>query len=350
MLLNKLKTLDASAVAPANFGLVMATGIISIAAHFLNVQWLARFLFDVNIVFFVVLWVLTIVVIINDYKSFVGQLSDYLGGPGFFSVVAATNVLGSQFVILDGDYTLASYLWMFSCILWVILTYVFFTAITIQPQKPTLETGLNGSWLLIVVATQSVTVLGSFLIHQNALFNAAFLEFFILIMWFAGAALYFLIMTMIFYRYLFRDFAPKDLSPSYWINMGGMAISTLAGARLIVISPESELLLSMLPFLKGLTLFFWSAGTWWIPFLILLEIWRQIYKHYPINYNPIYWGLIFPLGMYAASTYEIIEIFDLGFIRSVPHVFLYAAAILWLATCGGLIHKILKSISVSIRK
>jgi hypothetical protein len=39
--------------------------------------------------------------------------------------------------------------------------------------------------------------------------------------------------SLIFYRYTFFRFAPGDLSPPYWINMGAMAISTLAGALLI---------------------------------------------------------------------------------------------------------------------
>ena len=47
--------------------------------------------------------------------------------------------------------------------LWVVVIYAFFTAVTVREQKPTLEEGINGAWLLAVVATQSVAVLGRLL-------------------------------------------------------------------------------------------------------------------------------------------------------------------------------------------
>ena len=45
--------------------------------------------------------------------------------------------------------------------LWVVVMYAFFTATVVRESKPTLETGINGAWLLGIVATQSVSVLGS---------------------------------------------------------------------------------------------------------------------------------------------------------------------------------------------
>jgi hypothetical protein len=41
--------------------------------------------------------------------------------------------------------------------------YAFFTATVVRESKPSLETGINGDWLLGVVATQSVSVLGTML-------------------------------------------------------------------------------------------------------------------------------------------------------------------------------------------
>ena len=59
--------------------------------------------------------------------------------------------------------------------------------------------------------------------------------------------------------------SPSDLAPPYWINMGAVAISTLAGSLLVAAAPQSPLLTELLPFLKGLTLLFWATATWWIP-------------------------------------------------------------------------------------
>ena len=43
--------------------------------------------------------------------------------------------------------------------LWVGLTYTIFAAFTIKEDKPTLDQGISGAWLLAVVATQSIAVL-----------------------------------------------------------------------------------------------------------------------------------------------------------------------------------------------
>src|SRR5690606_28129507 len=106
--------------------------------------------------------------------------------------------------------------------------------------------------------------------------------FFSLILWLGGGMLYIWIISLIFYRYVFFKLSPADLSPPYWINMGAMAISTLAGTALIAGADESNLLQQILPFLKGFTLFFWATATWWIPMLVILGIWRHIAKRFPL--------------------------------------------------------------------
>jgi tellurite resistance protein TehA-like permease len=146
------------------------------------------------------------------------------------------------------------------------------------------------------------------------------LNFFALSMWLWGGMLYIWMMSLIFYRYTFFAFSPADLSPPYWINMGAMAISTLAGSLLILNTPHAPFLNSMLPFLKGFTVFYWATGTWWIPMLIVLAIWRHGVRHFPFTYDPMYWGAVFPLGMYAVSTLRMMEAMELHFLGLLPHV------------------------------
>ena len=47
----------------------------------------------------------------------------------------------------------------------------------------------------------------------------------------------------------------------------------------------------------SMTMLYWATGTWWIPMLLILVVWR--YLHIPLEYDPLYWGTVFPLGMYA---------------------------------------------------
>src|SRR5437763_1174973 len=82
-------------------------------------------------------------------------------------------------------------------------------------------------------------------------------------------------------------FAPSDLMPPYWINMGAMAISTLAGTLLLAKAAASPLLTSLRPFLLGLTILFWATATWWIPMLVILGVWRHVWKRFPLTYSPL---------------------------------------------------------------
>jgi hypothetical protein len=58
--------------------------------------------------------------------------------------------------------------------------------------------------------------------------------------------------------------------------MSGLdAITTFAGAMLVVYSPDSPILEPIPLVLVGFTVFFWATATWWIPFLVILMVWRH---------------------------------------------------------------------------
>lgn len=322
---------------PAYFALVMATGIVSLAAHMHRLPSVALALLWCNAAAWLLLVGLNALRLARYPRAFLGDLADHVRGPGFFTAVAGTSVLGTQFLVLRGNVPIAWGLATVAMALWTVLTYAIFTAFTIKDQKPTLEKGISGTWLLVVVATQSIAVLGTLLAPHAEPSTRAALEFVALSMWLGGGMLYVWLMTLIFYRCVFFRLSIEELSPPYWINMGAMAISTLAGALLVGNAADSPLLASLLPFLKGLTLLYWATGTWWIPLLLLLGAWRYLYRHFPFHYEPLYWGMVFPLGMYSASTHQMAVSLSLELPAVLSTGFFYAALVAWAATAAGLL-------------
>jgi len=335
-------------LSPAYFALVMATGIVSIASERAEFHTIAAVLLWLNAAQYLLLWILTAWRLLRYRRALFDDLTDHQRGPGFFSAVAATGVMGNQ-LILTGAYDLAMALWIFGLFLWLILTYAIFTTLTIKETKPTIDQGITGAWLLAVVATQSIALLSALLSRHFQQPIRLHINFVALSMWLWGGMLYIWMISLIFYRYTFFKFSPIDFTAPYWINMGAMAISTLAGSLLIENTADAAFLETLLPFLKGFTIFFWATGTWWIPMLVILFVWRHIYRKFPLRYDPLYWGTVFPLGMYAVCTFEMVRAMSLDFLLPVAHVFVYAALLAWAVTFLGLIHSLVSSLVPALR-
>ena len=325
---------------PAYFAMVMATGIVSTACLLLDMRWLALPLFWLNILAYVVLVTLTGARLAMFPQAFFADLIDHKRGVGFFTMVAATCVLGSQCLQIGEARLIAVVLWCVGCVLWLVLTYTIFTSFSVKETKPLLQDGIHGGWLVSVVAAQSVSLLGGLLAAGFGSYREQVL-FFALVMWLGGGMLYIWIISLIFYRYTFFSMSPADLSPPYWINMGAMAISTVAGTILISEANNSALLSQLLPFLKGFTLFYWATATWWIPMLVILGAWRHVYKRFPLRYDPQYWGVVFPLGMYTVCTFRLAYAIDLPFLLIIPKSVIYFALAAWLLTFGGMLYAML---------
>lgn len=323
---------------PGYFAMVMATGIVSLALHDQGWDSAAHALFAVNIAAYGALWMLTLLRLTRCCEGLLGDLLSHDRSAPFLTMVAATCVLGSQFALLTPWMGVAIALWVAGVGLWVFLNYAFFSVVTLRNPKPPLDQGIHGIWLLAVVATESVAVLGVLVSPEFA--QPKLVAFLSLAAALAGALVYLCFITLILYRWMFFSIKPDQLTPDYWINMGALAITTLAGATLLQASGHWGLLQDLRPFLAGFTLLAWSAATWWIPLLLVAGVWRHILGKVSWKYEPAYWSMVFPLGMYATATTMVGKTIGLDFLHPVGAAFAVLSAAAWTAAFFGMLRRI----------
>lgn len=149
---------------PGHFALVMATGIVSLAAQTQGMRVVAQGLLWLNVAAYCLLACLTLARLALRPAELIREVTHHARGVNFLTMVAGTCVLGAQFASLTSWGRLALALWYVSLALWVVLTYTYLVSVTVREPKPTLEEGISGGWLLLVVSTESLCVLGTLVI------------------------------------------------------------------------------------------------------------------------------------------------------------------------------------------
>ena len=321
--------------APANFGMVMGTGIVSIALHLLGLQSGALALFYVNMGMFCCLWAVYLLRLGLYPAEFFGDMGKHARGPGYLTTVAGTGLLANQFALLWGRYDVACGLFWLALVLWAFFIWMDFLRIFTATEKPPLEKGINGAWLLNTVSCQALVILGC-VVMDHAGWDRETAFFLLTALFGAGFMLYVVVITLIIYRLCYSPVPPEALDPTFWVCAGAVAITTLAGSELVLRAEQSAFLQSVLPFLKGMTVMAWGFAAWWVVLLCVLGLWRHGVRRYPFIYTPGYWSMVFPMGMFTACTIMCGRAMGMDSLMVVPRVFIAVAVASWLATFWGM--------------
>lgn len=320
---------------PGYFALVMATGIVAIALEQQEISWLAQVLYWLAAVGYIVLAVMLVARIVLYWSRFLADVTNHAKGFAFLTTVAGTNVLGAASGIIHGWWDLALVLWWIGVVCWAVFIYITLISVVVLDGKPGLENGINGTWFLLTVSTQSIAVLGALLLPMHP---SEALAFTILACFLLGIVLYLIVMTMVFLRWTFSRWEATEVDPPAWIAAGAVAITVLAGSNILLSVDASDRIALLVPFIEGMVILAWATATFWFPLMVAIGVWRHLVERVPLRYHPSYWSLVFPIGMYSASTFRMRQALDLEILGWLPKLALAGAFVAWSATAFGLVH------------
>jgi tellurite resistance protein TehA-like permease len=312
---------------PGYFAFVMATGIVSTGTFLLGPSWLSRALLGIAAAGLVVLTVALAARLVAFRPSVAADFRAPERVFGFFTVTAALDVLGVR-IASAGHPLVTAILAAVAAAVWLLLTYGVPASLMLLRPSDSALAGINGTWLLWIVATQSLSVAAATLLpvwpSQSALLAPVAVG-----LWSVGLLLYLMIATLILLRWFTVPMTPATLGPPYWILMGATAISVLAGARELALPKTIPVIAATAGLIQGFSFALWAFGTWWIPLLVILGLWRHVRRQWPLTYEPALWSIVFPLGMYSVATLSFGKTTGLAFMHPIAHVMLWVAVAAW---------------------
>ena len=314
---------------PGYFALVMATGIVSVGLRLENRDLVSWLLLVLCAGAFLVLLGLTAWRFVAFRDAVVEDFTDPRRGFGFFTFVAGTNVLGVR-LGLEGRHAATAALLVLAGVAWVVLGYVVpWTAVLGRQERPVVATA-NGTWFIWVVASQSVAIAAAGIepVYETGRRELAVLA---IVSWSVGVFLYAAAGVIVALRLMLYEFGPEELTPPYWVSMGALAITVVAGARIVEMA-DTPMVNVTRDLIAGLAVVFWAFATWLIPVLVAAGWWRHVRRGVPLRYEATLWSIVFPLGMYAVAGIYLGRADRLPVVEAIGRAWLWVALAAWLVT------------------
>lgn len=294
---------------PAAGAAVMATGILSVGLHLAGHEAFSRVVLVLACASWIALAADFAVRLLRDRSQWTAEA----GTPGALTAVAATTVLGTRFSAL-GWQTLAEALLALAAVLWPGLLVLVVR-----------HTGrhMPGSVFLCCVATEGLAVLAAALAKAV---TTAWLAYAALVLFWLGLVLYVFALSRFDARQVVRGRGDQ------WVAGGALAISTLAGTRLIE-ADSSRLYLWNTDddgVLRTMTVILVVLDLCWYVVLLACEAARP-----RLGYDVRRWSTAFPMGMSAAAVLSVATALHHPWLKVPGQVLLWVAMAAWLAVAAG---------------
>ena len=216
---------------PGYFAFVMATGIISTGTFLLGPSWLSRALLVVASAGLVVLSAALVIRLVRFRPSVAADIHAPEAGLRLLHHHGRARRARRPALVRGHPLTTAILAGLAAAV-WLVLTYGVPASLLLTRARDSVLGGVNGTWLLWVVSTQSLAVTASALVSAWPS-QSGLLAPFATALWSIGLVLYLLLVSLILLRWLTVAMTPQTLGPPYWILMGATAITVLAGAKIL---------------------------------------------------------------------------------------------------------------------
>lgn len=325
---------------PGSFAFVMASGIVSTGAFLLGPSWLSQVLLVAASAGLAVLSVALVIRLVRFRPSVVADVHAPERVFGFFTITAGLDVLGVR-LSYAGHPLATAILGGVATAGWLMLTYGVPASLLLTRAHDSVLGGVNGTWLLWVVSTQSLALTASVLVPVWPS-QAGLLAPVATGLWSVGLLLYLLLVSLILLRWLTVAMTPETLGPPYWILMGATAITVLTGAKILGLPGTLPAVRATAGFVEGFSYAFWAFGTWWIPLLVILGFWRHVRHHWPLTYEPTLWSVVFPLGMYSVATLAFGKAAHLAFMAPLSRFMFWVAVAAWVLVAAAFLVRLIR--------
>ncbi|WP_193598397.1 tellurite resistance/C4-dicarboxylate transporter family protein [Microbacterium sp. YJN-G] len=329
-------------LAPGYFAAVMGTGIVSIGLHDVGVEPLSIAMMWIAAVLYLVLWVMYVWRAIAYPHQVVADLRNPEIAFAFFTVVAATDVLGVR-LAKEGLIGIAAPLFLLAAALWFVFGYVLpWQVLMTRDGKPILARA-NGTWFIWAVASQSLAVgMAQLRPHADAV-AAPWVGLLAVLAWSVGAILYAAMAMLVLLRVVHFGVTPVQFDPAYWVAMGALAIAVVAGAG-IVETGRTPMVDAVRPLIAATVVIFWVFCLWLIPLLIGAGFWRHLVHRVPLRYVPTLWSMVFPIGMFAVASISLGTADELPAAGAVGRVALVVAVLVWAVVFIAMLHRAFRTV------
>jgi hypothetical protein len=301
---------------PASGSFVMATGIVAVGMKLSGHGHIADGLLVICALGWLVLataFLYRLVARTDEWWLETTQL-------GALTAVAGSTVLAAALETILGWRLAPLLLWSVAATLWVVV--ISRTLTRLPPRAP------QGLVFLLTVATQGVSLVASSLAVD---YNADWFVYLAFALWVIGIAFYLLIELHDF------DHGRITTGPGdQWIFAGAVAITVLAGGKLITAVETQGALGALADDLRVAVLVAWVVA---LPMLLVL-VWSE-FAFPRLAYSALRWATVFPVGMFAACTLVASKALGTAWMDTYfADWWVWVGLVVWAIVCVALVRRI----------